>query len=453
MPNQKSKSICKSKKSNANNPELDEKLVNYAKKGKVAKVKECINEGANVNKILEDGDNVLFQVMKTIPFTEDHYKVMKILINSGIEVSLRIWDAEKKSHITLLHLACVAENIQALDLLIKSGAELNFKDCIPLLHLTVQLGNFKMTEALLKHKLIKNKIDIQAPGYEETPLHNAVGLGHNDIALLLIEHGSNVNAKDHEGTPIIHTAAGKSSAEVVKKCLEKGADVHAKGYGNTNPLKMAIIFRQAEIVKILLAHGADPNERCIGGSTALHTSVSKEGMEDDNIIGTFIFKQLIDNGASVNVREDNGVTPLHYAAKYGKIVEVEYLIRGGAEIDAQKDDGFTPLAYAIVGGQLATVKALIKAGARLDMRTNDNTNGAMPLHLAAQIGKADIVRFLVRSGAEVDAKDNQGNTPLRYATANSVDHQSVVIDFLLCEGAQMNAGGCCIECLKQMDYL
>ena len=70
--------------------------------------------------------------------------------------------------------------------------------------------------------------------------------------------------------------------------------------------------------------------------------------------------------------------------------------------------------FAKLATLLSTVKALIKAGARLDIRTNDDTNGVMPLHLAAQCGKADIVRFLVRSGAEVDAKDNQGNTPLRY---------------------------------------
>ena len=84
------------------------------------------------------------------------------------------------------------------------------------------------------------------------------------------------------------------SPDVVQKLIEKGANVNAKGFENdVNPLKMAIIHRQAEVVKVLLANEADPNQTCIAEATALHTSVCKEGMEEDNIIGTFIFKQLI----------------------------------------------------------------------------------------------------------------------------------------------------------------
>ena len=124
------------------------------------------------------------------------------------------------------------------------------------------------------------------------------------------------------------------SPDVVQKLIEKGANVNAKGFKNdVNPLKMAIIHRQAEVVKVLLANEANPNQTCIAEATALHTSVCKEGMEEDNIIGTFIFKQLIDHGAKVDVKDLEDVTPLHLAARYGKIVEVEYLIRNGVEID------------------------------------------------------------------------------------------------------------------------
>ena len=120
----------------------------------------------------------------------------------------------------------------------------------------------------------------------------------------------------------------------MKKLLDKGADVNAKGFKNdVSPLKMAVLHRRGEIVKVLLANGADPNQTCSAEATALHTSVSREGMEEDNIIGTFIFKQLLDKGAEVNVKDLEDVTPLHMAARYGKTVEVNYLIRHGAEID------------------------------------------------------------------------------------------------------------------------
>ena len=46
---------------------------------------------------------------------------------------------------------------------------------------------------------------------------------------------------------------------------------------------------------------------------------------------------------------------------------------------------------------------------------------------------------------EVDVKENWGNIL-------PFDNQSIMIDFFLSEGAQMNTGGC-IKWLKQMDYL
>ena len=98
------------------------------------------------------------------------------------------------------------------------------------------------------------------------------------------------------------------------------------------------------------------------------------------------------------------------------------------------------------------MKSLIKAGANLHQKTADAI-GVTPLHLAAQSLKIEVVRFLVRSGAEVDSKDNRNQTPLKYATSNSLDHQNPVIDFLLFNGAQMFDGDCCTECLKEMEYL
>ena len=114
---------------------------------------------------------------------------------------------------------------------------------------------------------------------------------------------------------------------------------------------------------------------------------------------------------------------------------------------------YTPLAYACQEGHVSIAKALIEAGASLDTKTK--MYGQTPLHLAVYSGKIDLVRLLVRSGAQVDPKDNDGSTPLKYATTKSFghDHQNPIIDFLLCNGAKMETGGCCTECLQEMDYL
>ena len=86
MPGKKSKSLWQ-------DSELHENLVNYAVKGKVTKVKQCIRDGVNLNKVIPGtpGYNVLFMVIMTDPFTNDHLKVMEVLIANGADASNRAW--------------------------------------------------------------------------------------------------------------------------------------------------------------------------------------------------------------------------------------------------------------------------------------------------------------------------------------------------------------------------
>ena len=206
MPRRKSKCLLQ-------DSELHHDLVNYATKGKVAKVKQCIRDGVAVNKVLPEspGYNVLFMVIMSDPFTHDHLKVMEVLIANGADVSNRAWIQETQQYTSLLHLACSKQNISALDLLIKSGAEINFNS-LPLLHMAVHQNSLKMTQALLKHKLMRNKIDYKSKDCDDaTALHYALKCGYNDIALLLIESGANVNAKDEEELYVIHAAAAKGN--------------------------------------------------------------------------------------------------------------------------------------------------------------------------------------------------------------------------------------------------
>ena len=60
-----------------------------------------------------------------------------------------------------------------------------------------------------------------------------------------------------------------------------------------------------------------------------------------------VIRALVEAGAEVNARADDGRTPLMFAAQGTPSAEViQALVEAGAEVDARTDDGVTPLMYA-----------------------------------------------------------------------------------------------------------
>jgi hypothetical protein len=73
------------------------------------------------------------------------------------------------------------------------------------------------------------------------------------------------------------------------------------------------------------------------------------------------------------------------------------------------DEGRTPLHYAAANGHNDIVKYLLEKGQ--DISQADNV-GLTPLHHAAMRGKVSTVELLLSKGANTEAKDANGNTPL-----------------------------------------
>jgi len=68
-----------------------------------------------------------------------------------------------------------------------------------------------------------------------------------------------------------------------------------------------------------------------------------------------LLQDLIKKGESVNKKDNDGTTPLMYAANKGKVDVMQLLIKNKANVNEQNNDGNTPLMFAAASGNLEAV--------------------------------------------------------------------------------------------------
>jgi len=279
--------------------------------------------------------------------------------------------------------------------------------------------------------LIEHGADVNAKDHDNgmTPLNIATIYGKDKVALVLIKHGADVNPKTNNGLTPLHYAAAHGKDKVARTLIEHGADVNAKANNGKTPLDLAGLWRSKKkkvIITLLRKHGAktgaefaikelkqrinenaDVNPKGKDGRTLLHNAASN-GWKD-------IISLLLKNGADVNAIDKNGRTPLHWAVRTTEDKVVRALIDHGADVNAKNIKGWTPLHSAVSQGNDKIVRTLIEHGADVNAKTS---KGKTPLHFAVTYHKEKVAKILIEGGADVNTKNNNGYTPLDWAYDN-----------------------------------
>ncbi|KAF2639720.1 ankyrin [Massarina eburnea CBS 473.64] len=99
------------------------------------------------------------------------------------------------------------------------------------------------------------------------------------------------------------------------------------------------------------------------------------------------------NATSLQVRGDDGSTPLHCAARGGHSATVFRLLEMGASLKNVNGKKRTPLNEAILGQDLETIEVLLRAGSSIDAVASKRQT----IEYVMQHGSTDLVQLLVRN--------------------------------------------------------
>jgi serine/threonine-protein phosphatase 6 regulatory ankyrin repeat subunit B len=258
----------------------------------------------------------------------------------------------------------------------------------------------------------------------------------------------NINVKNHEGFTILMYSIISCKYITIKKLICNGADVNIQNNDGNTALIFAIKTYEQKIsllnsksinlsyekikkiknkinnqthlvIKKLINYGADLNIRNNQGYTALMIACL--------ITNNSIVEKLIHYGADINIMDNCGYTALFYTIsshEYSKDeinnyllyqeenLIVDKLITNGANLNIKYKNGLTMLIYTIFIDNTYLAIKLINSGVNLDTQDFERKTA---LIYATKSGNYEIVEKLISNGANLNIKDYKGATALMYA--------------------------------------
>lgn len=182
------------------------------------------------------------------------------------------------------------------------------------------------------------------------------------------------------------------------------------------PLYVSVILENTELVDYFVKDTSQLEVRDEKALTPL-LWLSRQTIVDKKTY-YHIAQSLINAKADVNASDEDGRTPLFYAARNEHLNLIELLIKAGADPHVRDIRGMSILHEACFRSKLETVQVLINLFPNLEIRDN---YGRTPLHYAI-LASREIVEFLLDRGASADVMDVLGQTPRYYASHMGKDN-------------------------------
>lgn len=217
--------------------------------------------------------------------------------------------------------------------------------------------------------------------------------GHEEkIAELIINHPNinlSVSSDENIKTPICE-AASEGNLSIIKKLHDRHVSLDERARNGSTPLLFAAQNGHDHVVDFLIKNKADVNARSHSSCNALYYVIENE--KTNTLQKQEVINLLLGNNIALNVR--NGVHVLHVAACYCKNKETLNILVNlpGIELNIRNNQGNTPISLAAVHGNLTLLKLLVEKGVSPH---EENDFRLRPIHDAALKSHVDVVEYLL----------------------------------------------------------
>ena len=177
----------------------------------------------------------------------------------------------------------------------------------------------------------------------EEEVRVAIKAGDGDSVRLYLTKGGDPNATNKSGMTLLMFAIWLlDSTEIPSMLLEAGADLPTRQPSNEwRAYHYAAVNGKAPALELLIQHG----DRFLAPDDwkALHYAVQYRSYNTIPL--------MLDNGATIDLRDENGWTPLMRAAKSGIEKMVLFVLDQGADQSLKSPNGQTALDIAVSSGK------------------------------------------------------------------------------------------------------